>query len=595
MVMMKGKSENKTTQAPRVNSAKRDLINFAGLIAIIVIANYILSFFYGRFDLTEDKRHSLSPNTITLLEDDNRIEDRIFLKVYLAGDLPADIKKISNAIQEKLDEFANFSGDKIQYEFIDPNGEDDPDFNLEVQKNIYKDGIRPCDIQILKSGQLEVKTIWPGAIIEYKGITADRIQFFNKRIIYSNEDARGLADRTINNLEYQLISAIRRVTAENKQTIAFLQGHNELDAWQTAEVRGGLARYYLTKDVEINGQLNALDEVDALIVAQPKKAFNEKDKFIIDQFIMNGGKVLWFIDPIDVNRDSLYMTGETFGISANLNIEKDMIYKYGVRLNSNTIIDKDCAPTYVPGHPLEILDWYFYPNLQRSTHPITKNIDPVKAEYASSIDLVNEEDKDVTKTVLLHSSFNSKAFKSPVRINFGIVNVEPKFNSTEGEGDFPVAVMLEGQFTSAFENRVSDVIVGSPDFSMRNKGDSTKMLVVSDGDIIRNEVDSKVQDGQTLYKAIPMEVDVFGVQNANGSPKYVYGNKDFVLNCIDYMLDDFSLIDVRAKTITMRVLDMQKINEEKDFWQLLNILFPILFIILLNLVQHIIRIRKYAR
>lgn len=593
--MMKGKSENKTTQAPRVNSAKRDLINFAGLIAIIVIANYILSFFYGRFDLTEDKRHSLSPNTITLLEDDNRIEDRIFLKVYLAGDLPADIKKISNAIQEKLDEFANFSGDKIQYEFIDPNGEDDPDFNLEVQKNIYKDGIRPCDIQILKSGQLEVKTIWPGAIIEYKGITADRIQFFNKRIIYSNEDARGLADRTINNLEYQLISAIRRVTAENKQTIAFLQGHNELDAWQTAEVRGGLARYYLTKDVEINGQLNALDEVDALIVAQPKKAFNEKDKFIIDQFIMNGGKVLWFIDPIDVNRDSLYMTGETFGISANLNIEKDMIYKYGVRLNSNTIIDKDCAPTYVPGHPLEILDWYFYPNLQRSTHPITKNIDPVKAEYASSIDLVNEDDKDVTKTVLLHSSFNSKAFKSPVRINFGIVNVEPKFNSTEGEGDFPVAVMLEGQFTSAFENRVSDVIVGSPDFSMRNKGDSTKMLVVSDGDIIRNEVDSKVQDGQTLYKAIPMEVDVFGVQNANGSPKYVYGNKDFVLNCIDYMLDDFSLIDVRAKTITMRVLDMQKINEEKDFWQLLNILFPILFIILLNLVQHIIRIRKYAR
>ena len=593
--MMKGKSENKTTQAPRVNSAKRDLINFAGLIAIIVIANYILSFFYGRFDLTEDKRHSLSPNTITLLEDDNRIEDRIFLKVYLAGDLPADIKKISNAIQEKLDEFANFSGDKIQYEFIDPNGEDDPDFNLEVQKNIYKDGIRPCDIQILKSGQLEVKTIWPGAIIEYKGITADRIQFFNKRIIYSNEDARGLADRTINNLEYQLISAIRRVTAENKQTIAFLQGHNELDAWQTAEVRGGLARYYLTKDVEINGQLNALDEVDALIVAQPKKAFNEKDKFIIDQFIMNGGKVLWFIDPIDVNRDSLYMTGETFGISANLNIEKDIIYKYGVRLNSNTIIDKDCAPTYVPGHPLEILDWYFYPNLQRSTHPITKNIDPVKAEYASSIDLVNEEDKDVTKTVLLHSSFNSKAFKSPVRINFGIVNVEPKFNSTEGEGDFPVAVMLEGQFTSAFENRVSDVIVGSPDFSMRNKGDSTKMLVVSDGDIIRNEVDSKVQDGQTLYKAIPMEVDVFGVQNANGSPKYVYGNKDFVLNCIDYMLDDFSLIDVRAKTITMRVLDMQKINEEKDFWQLLNILFPILFIILLNLVQHIIRIRKYAR
>jgi len=591
---MKGKSEHKNS-VPKVNSAKRDLLNFAGLIAIIVIANYILSFFYGRFDLTADKRHSLSPNTITLLEDDNRLNDPIFLKIYLAGDLPADIKKISNAIEEKLDEFANYAGNKIQYEFIDPNGEDDPAFNMEVQKNIYQDGIRPCDIQILKSGQMEVKTVWPGAIIEYKGLTADRIQFFNKRILYSNEDARGLADRTINNLEYQLISAIRRVTAKNKQTVAFLQGHNELDAWQTAEVRGGLARYYFTEDVEIAGKLNALDEVDALIVAQPKLAFNEKDKFIIDQFVMNGGKVLWFIDPIDVNRDSLYMTGETFGVSANLNIEKDMIYKYGVRLNSNTIIDKDCAPTYIPGHPLEVLDWYFYPNLQRSNHPITKNIDPVKSEYASSLDLVNSENTAITKSILLHSSFNSKAFKAPVRINFGIVNVEPKSNSTEGEGEFPVAVMLEGQFTSAFENRVPEVLSQSPDFTMRNKSDSTKMLVVSDGDIIRNEVDTKVQDGQTLYKAIPMEMDVFGVQNANGSPKYVYGNKDFVLNCIDYMLDDFSLIDVRAKTITMRVLDMQKINEEKDFWKFLNILFPILFIILLNIVQHIIRLRKYAR
>lgn len=592
---MNGKTENKVEKTSKVNSSKRDLLNFAGLIAIIIIANYILSFFYGRFDLTEDKRHSLSENTIALLEDDNRIDDRIFLKIYLAGDLPADIKKISNAIQEKLDEFTNYAGDKIQYEFIDPNGEDDPEFNLEVQKNIYKDGIRPCDIQILKSGQLEVKTIWPGAIIEYKGLTADRIQFFNKRIIYSNEDARGLADRTINNLEYQLISGIRRVTAENKQTVAFLQGHNELDGWQTAEVRGGLARYYFTKDIEIAGQLNALDEVDALIVAQPKTAFNEKDKFIIDQFIMNGGKVLWFIDPIDVNRDSLYMTGETFGISANLNIEKDMIYKYGVRLNSNTIIDKDCGPTYIPGHPLEVLDWYFYPTLQRTSHPITKNIDPIKAEYASSIDLVNTEDTAVKKSILLHSSFNSKAFKAPVRINFGIVNVEPKFNSEEGGGEFPVAVMLEGQFTSAFENRVPEILRESPDFTMRNKGVDTKMLVVSDGDIIRNEVDSKVQDGQTLYKAIPLELDVFGVQNANGSPKYVYGNKDFVLNCIDYMLDDFSLIDVRAKTITMRVLDMQRINEEKDFWKFLNILFPILFIILLNIVQHIIRKRKYAR
>lgn len=578
----------------KVNSAKRDVINYLGTIVIIFLLNYILSFFFGRFDLTEDKRHSLSENTIALLQDEERIEDRVFLKIYLDGDLPADIKKIRNAIQEKLDEFIVYAGDKIQYEFIDPNGEDDEDYNLEVQKNIYSEGISPCDMQIITSGQAEIKTIWPGALIEYKGTTVDQVQFFNKRVIFSGEDTRGLADRTINNLEYKLISAIRRVTADNKQTVAFLQGQDELNEWETADVRQGLNRYYKVEDVEIAGQLSALDNVDALVIAQPKKPFNEKDKFIIDQFIMNGGKVLWFVDPLDVNRDSLYMKGESFGISANLNIEKDMIYKYGARLNNNTIVDKDCGPIYIPGHPLGVVDWYFYPTLQRTDHPITKNIDPIKGEYTSTVEAVNLEDPNVTKTTLLHSSWNSMAFKSPVRINYSIVDVEPDFN--RGEAEFPVAIMMEGQFTSAFENRLPEAFVGSTDYQTKFKSDSTKMLVVSDGDIIRNEIDSKRgDDGQMMFKAIPLHVDVFGVQNPNNTPKYVYGNKDFVLNTIDYMLDDFSLIDVRAKTITLRVLDTKKINDDKQFWKFLNIGVPLLFILALAFFQIMSRRSNYAK
>lgn len=578
----------------RVNSPRRDIFNFIGVIAIIILANYVLSFFFGRFDLTEDKRHSLSENTIALLQDDKRIDDRIFLKVYLEGDLPADIMKIRNALQEKLDEFVIYAGDKVQYEFIDPNGEDDLDYNLEVQKNLYTEGITPCDIQIINSGKAEIKTIWPGALIEYKGKTVDQIQFFNKRVIFAQEEIRGLAERTINNLEYKLISAVRRVSASSKQTVAFLSGHGELDAFQTADVREGLNRYYLIEDVEINGQLTALQEVDALVIAQPKSPFNEKDKFIIDQFIMNGGKVLWFIDPIDANRDTLYMKGETFGISANLNIEKDMIYKYGARLNSNIVIDKDCGPIYIPGHPLGVVDWYFYPTLQRADHPITENIDPIKSEYTSTVDMVNNEDFDVKKEVLLTTSFNSKALKSPVRINYGIVDVDPKFNDDKNGGEYPVAIMMEGRFTSAFENRISDAFAKSEEFETKYKSDSTKMLVVADGDIIRNEVDAKVVDGQTMYKPIPLKVDVFGVTNPNNSPKYVYGNKDFVLNSIDYMLDDFSLIDVRAKTITLRVLDTQRVNDEKDFWKVMNIGFPLLFIFLLALIQFLLRRGKYA-
>jgi ABC-2 type transport system permease protein len=573
-----------------------DILSHVGVIAILILLNYVLSFSFGRFDLTEDKRHSLSDNTISMLEDENRIEDRIFFKIYLDGDLPADIMKIRNAVSEKLDEFIIYAGDNIQYEFIDPNGDEDEDYNLEVQKIIYGEGITPCDIEILNSGKAEIKTIWPGALIEYKGTTVDRVQFFDKKIIYNGENTRGLADRTINNLEYQLISAIRRVTADEKMTVSFLQGHGELKPHQTMDVRNGLNRYYLVDDVEIDGQINALSETDALIVAKPKKPFSEKDKFVIDQFIMNGGRVLWFVDPLDVNRDSLYRTGQTFGMTANLNIEKDMIYKYGVRLNNNIIIDKDCGPIFIPGHPLGIVDWYFYPSLQRESHPVTKNIDPIKAEYASSIDIVNASDMDVKKTVLLKSSYNSLMFKSPARINYSIIDVDPNFNNGDA-GDYPVAVMLEGKFTSAFENRgVSETFLNSPDFQTKFKSDSTKMLVVSDGDIIRNEiVDSAFVNGKWRYRFVPLNVDVFGVQNPNGTPKYIYGNRDFVLNAVDYMLDDFSLIDIRTKTITMRVLDTEKVNKEKDFWKSLNVAFPLIAIILLAIGQVFIRRRRYAR
>ncbi|MEO9532789.1 MAG: gliding motility-associated ABC transporter substrate-binding protein GldG [Crocinitomicaceae bacterium] len=578
------------------NNKSIDVLSHIGVIAIIVLVNYVLSFSFARIDFTEDQRHSLSENTIALLEDESRVDDRIFFKIYLDGDLPADIMNIRLAIKEKLDEFIVYAGDNIQYEFIDPNGEEDEDYNLQVQKNIYSEGIVPCDIEIIKSGNAEIKTIWPGALIEFGGTTVDRVQFFDKKVIFSGENIRGLADKTINNLEYQLISAVRRVTAENKKTVSFLGGHNELKPHQTMDVRNGLNRYYLVDDVEINGQINALDETDALIIAQPKSRFSEKDKFVIDQFIMNGGRVLWFVDPMDVNRDSLYRTGQTFGMSANLNIEKDMLFKYGVRLNSDIIIDKDCTPLFVPGHPLGNVDWYFYPNLQRVDHPITKNIDPIKSEYVSSIDIVNASDTEVKKTVILQSSYNSRIFKSPARINYSIIDVEPKFNDGT-TGDYPTAIMLEGKFTSAFENRgLSETFLNSSDFTTRFKSDSTKMLVVSDGDIIRNEIiDSAYVNDQWRYRFMPINMDVYGVRNPNGTPKFSYGNRDFVLNAVDYMLDDFSLIDIRTKTIKMRVLDTEKVIEEKEFWKFVNIAVPLLSILLLGILQVFLRKRKYAR
>jgi gliding-associated putative ABC transporter substrate-binding component GldG len=584
--------------ATQKSKSKTDVINFLGLIAIVILLNYVFSFFFGRFDLTEDKRHTLSPNTVAMLEDETRLTDRILFKIYLEGDLPADMKKIRNAVQEKLDEFIVYAGDNIQYEFINPDGTDDEEFNMAVKQSLYDKGrgIIPCDLEIIESGAAEIKTIWPGAVVEYKGMTVDHIQFFNKRTIFAQENTRDLADHTINNLEYMFISAVRRATAGDKQTVSFLQGQGELMPMQTEHIRMGLSRYYLMNDVVINGRLDALDNTDALIVAAPTQRFTEKDKYVIDQYIMKGGKVLWFVDPMFVDRDTLFYTGETYSGSSNLNIEKDMIYKYGVRMNTNLILDNDCAPLYIPAHPLGIVDWYYYPKLQRENHPITKNIDPVKAEYASSIDFVNEEYRGIQKTVLLKSSFKSLIYKARARVNYSIIDEGQRPNFDDGvQGDYPVAVLLEGVFPSAFENRIPEALASDPDFKAKFKSDSTKMLVVADGDIIRNEVDSVLKDGKMSYRSAPLHVDVYGVMNPNGTPKNIYGNRDFVLNAIDYMLDDYSLIDVRTKTITLRILDTEKIGKEKEFWRLVNILVPLFLISVLGFVQFVVRKRKFAR
>lgn len=573
-----------------------DTLNCLGRIAVLVLSNYIAAYFFGRYDLTADKRHSLSDHTTALLQDEDRLKDRLFFKVYLEGDLPADLAKVSHAVKEKLDEFAVYAGDRIQYAFIDPHAEEDADYNLQVQRTLYAAGIAPCDIEIVKAGNASVKTIWPGALIEYKGRTADRIQFFDKKVIFSGEPLQGLVDKAINNLEYELISAVRRVTAEEKKTVAFLQGHGELHPHQTMDIRKGLDRYYKVEDKTIDGQLDALAQCDALIVAKPTRPFSEKDKFVIDQFIMNGGRVLWLVDPLEVARDSLYRTGQTFGITRHHNIEKDLLYTYGVRLSANLIIDEHCAPLYVPGHPLGTVEWYFYPLLEHLSHPITAHTDPVKAEYASTAEIVNASDTAVTKTVLLRSSYNSRPFRSPARINYGILDVVPQFNDGT-KGHYPVAVLLEGTFTSAFQNRgIHASFLNSPDYTTRFKSTPNKMLVVADGDIIRNEIiDSAFVDNRWVYKFVPLRADAYGVRTPNGTPQYAYGNSDFILNAIDYMLDDFSLIAVRTKTIALRLLDNRRIAREKKQWQYINTALPLVALTLLVVAQLLWRKRKYAK
>ncbi|MGV6860163.1 MAG: gliding motility-associated ABC transporter substrate-binding protein GldG [Putridiphycobacter sp.] len=574
------------------------LINFLGLVAILVLINILSYFFVKRVDLTEDKRYSLSDYTIEMLKDDNRLKDRVFFKIYLEGDLPADMKNIRNEIQNTLDEFVAVAGDKIQYEFIDPDGSDDEDFNDQVKQNIFNkgEGILPTYLKNVNSNSAKLQTIWPGAIVEYRGVTADVVQFFDRESIVMDENVRELVDQTINNIEFKLISSIRRVTTEKKKRIGFLQGHGELDKKMTWDIRQALEKDYVVGDIEINGQLNAFEDIDALVIAKPTQPFNEKDKFIIDQFIMNGGKTLWFIDPIDVNLDSLAYTGETMGLSRDLNIEKDFLFKYGVRINNDIVVDNQCTNELVPPNDLRPpgLPWVFYPLIYPEEHPICINIDPIHTQYASSLTVVNEKDTAVKKTVLLRSSVESKALLAPVRINFGFAfdQWKPDFSNPEF-GSNPVAVLLEGNFKSPFENRISDAFINDGSYKAKFKSVETKMLVVSDGDMVNSSY-VYFKNGQKKLAPIPLHVDRLGVLTNNGTPKYVFGNREFVQNAVDYLLGDNSLIGIRSKTITLRMLDAEKIEEEKSYWKFINIAFPLLFLAVLGAVFTFLRKRKYS-
>ena len=575
------------------------LINFFGIVAIIVLLNVVANFYTKRIDLTEDNRYSLSDNTKALLKDDNQLNDRVFFKIYLDGDLPADMKNIQTGIQNMLDEFIEVAGDRIQYEFIDPDGSDDEAFNKELKKNIYNEGagILPTYLKKNDGQSSEISTIWPGAVVEYGGESSDVIQFFDREQMILDEDVRQLVDKTISQLEYKFISSIRRVTRKNKKNIGFLQGHGELTKQQTWDVRQALEKDYVVDDVEIKGQLNAFIDIDALVIAKPLEPFNEKDKFIIDQFIMKGGKVLWLIDPIDVNRDSLTFTGETMCLSRNLNIEKDLIYKYGARINNDIIFDKSCTHESVPpkDYKLPGIEWGFYPLLDLQPHAITMNLDPIRTEYISSVTPVNMADTSVKKIVLLQSSIESIRLMAPQRINFGFAyeKYAPKTDNPQYANN-PIAVLLEGQFSSPFENRISDAFLNGENYKTKFKSEPNKMLVIGDGDFINSSF-TYFAKGQKKMSPMSLSDDRFRVMTSNGTSKYHFGNREFFLNAVDYLLGDNSLIGIRSKTISLRMLDTDKITKDRSYWKFVNIVFPLLFIALFGVVQYIIRKRKYTK
>lgn len=566
--MVNGKMKNK-------RSAKsQSIIRMTLLLGILIFVNVIAQFAFERIDMTQEKRYSLSNSSKDLAKG---MEDIVYFRIYLDGDLPPGFLKLKNSLKEMLDEFRIYSNDNIEYEFIDPSANPDEKQRVELYKQLSQKGLFPTNLEEKEKGQQSQKIIFPGAIVNY------RSQEIPMQILKSkfggNSDV--MLNNSIENLEYEISTVLRKLSREKSTSIAFLRGQSELPTKKISDAANGLSDFYIVDTVNINGRLNALKDYKLLIIAKPDSAFDEKDKFVIDQFIMKGGRVLWLIDKLAMNMDSLEKRSTNVAIPLELNID-DMLFRYGVRINSDFVLDMQAAPIpvvtgYVGNQPKqEIFPWYYYPLLSaEGKNPIVNNLNMIKTEFASSIDTIETE--SVTKTVLLSSSKLSRLQMAPARVSLNILRekADPQMFNRR---NVPVAVLLEGSFNSNYENRVPEAIASSKDIDFKSKSENTKMIVVSDGDVIASYVSKK----GNVY---PLGYDRFTRQT--------FGNKSFILNCIDYLCDNNGVLELRSKEIKLRLLDPAKI-EEPQFIQWLNVILPTIMIIIFGMIFSFIRKRKFT-
>jgi ABC-2 type transport system permease protein len=560
------------------NLKRQNIIQLGLALAIIVLVNVISSFVFTRFDLTSEKRFTLSETTKDFL---GRLDDIVYVKVYLEGEFPAGFKRLRNSTKEMLDEFRAYSNGNIEYEFIDPSASTEPQERNRLYQQLAEKGLQPTNLEETGKGEASQKIIFPGAILTYRAQEYP-LQLLKSQIGVSPEE---MLNNSVQALEFNLANTIRKLIIQKKPRIGFVQGHGELGKMEVADMARSLSEYYDVDSVVIGGRLKSLDAYKAVIIAKPASAFHEKDKFILDQFIMKGGKVLWLIDRMYASMDSLRNNdGNALAFANELNLD-DQLFRYGVRINPDLIQDLHAAPIllttgYIGNQPQQkVLPWFYFPLLvPTSRHPVVNNLNAIKCEFVSSLDTLAV--KGIKKTVLLSTSELSKVLYSPVRINLGMLRIQPdprQYNRKQ----LPVAVLLEGTFSSVFTNRIPPVIAENKDIDFRESSVPTKMLVVSDGDIIRNEVS---KTGGAVY---PLGYDRITRQ--------VYGNKSFLLNSVDYMCDESGLLAVRSKELKLRLLNRPRVDAEKYRWQLINTALPILLMIGFGVARNYSRKRKFAK
>ena len=570
----------------------RYISSFIIALIIIVVINIIGLRFFTRFDLTSEKRYSLSNETKYLLKN---IDDIVYFKVYLEGEFPAGFKRLRRETKELLDEFRAYNKN-IHYEFINPSESEDVDERNATYQLLMQQGLKPTNLQVKTKTGMDQQVIFPGAIVSYKNKELP-VELLDAQI---NVPPEAVLNNSIQNLEFKFANVISKLTRKVKQNVAFIEGHGELSHNETYDITLALKEDYIVERLEIDGQINALvnrmlidstsmefqiqPKYAAIIIAKPDSVFSSKDKFIIDQYIMYGGKVVWLIDPVLTSMDSIQNAESTVAVENIIELQ-DQLFTYGVKLNVDLIMDLNALPIPIRtgqmgNQPqIDFFPWYYFPVITpTSEHPIVRNLNTIKTQFVSSLDTLRTG--NVNKTILLESSPYTRTMGVPAMISLGITRQPPDERLYQGPPQ-PLAVLLEGVFESHFKNRIPPSLAGAKEIGFKENSVVSSMIIVSDGDVIKNQF--HIPDAYPL----PLGYDQF--------TRETFGNKEFILNALNYLTDGPGLISIRSRELKLRLLDKTKINKGLIKWQLINLLIPIFIVVLVGILLIWLRKRKYTR
>ncbi|MEN8125841.1 MAG: gliding motility-associated ABC transporter substrate-binding protein GldG [Bacteroidota bacterium] len=544
----------------------KTIINIVIVIVGLIVINFIGDKFYKRFDLTQDHRYTMSDETKKIVDD---IEDPIAIKVYLEGDFPAEFKRIQQETRQHLEEL-NALNKNINFRFINPKTK---------TKELIEKGLQPSRLSVQEDGKVSQAVIFPWALITYKNKT-EKVSLLSNSTANSQEEQ---LQNSIENLEYEFSNALSKITSKKDKKIAVIRGNGELEDIFLYSTLKKLGEYYRLAEFTLDSvnyspqkTLKELTKYDMAIIAKPTERFTEEEKFTLDQFVFNGGKTMWLIDKVHAEMDSLMLDGKMLAYNRDLNLT-DQLFQYGVRINFN--ITKDLYSNTIRlasgnvGDQTQFQDfpWLYFPLVtSNNNNPISTNIDPVLLKFPSSIDTLKN---GIKKTIILQSSIYAKPIGTPIDVSLNEIAQKTSKESLNN-GNQIFGVLLEGTFKSAYADRVKPFQI--PNSSLNNK--PNKMIVISDGDIIANEV----------FRGEPIDLSKDKWTNRP------YGNVDFLLNATQYLLEDSGILKLRSKNLQIQFLDKEKAFQERGFWQGINLILPMVILFIFGLLFNFIRKKKYT-